>query len=253
MNPTFQAIPIIVVGCWTQESHRCHHTVSITASGQCPFPGLKGVQIPVQGVHGDTTLKVPSATYSVIFSHWYTHCPLCCKQPFDRCWLDSIQKCKNTYPVAQQTAETPHTSAAWFAGELTALVPGCPLWLHHCCLCNQVSLQLQLQGSSLQQSGLEAAECPKDKWENPTSWLAWAAIQAVQEWLLSQHCSWFAVLLWIGTIWFLKLEEKMNNEAGMERIGRREHKGVWWCTLLAVAKQMASFSQLSGLWMAGMA
>lgn len=47
---------------------------------------------------------------------------------FDRSWLGSIQKCENTFPVAQQTAETPHTCGTWFAGELTALVPGCPLF-----------------------------------------------------------------------------------------------------------------------------
>lgn len=52
MNPTFifQAIPIIMVGHWTQESHRHHHTASIAASAPCPFSGHKGVQTPIQGV-----------------------------------------------------------------------------------------------------------------------------------------------------------------------------------------------------------
>lgn len=39
-----------MVGYWAQESHRHHHTASIAANALCPFPGLKGVQTPVQGV-----------------------------------------------------------------------------------------------------------------------------------------------------------------------------------------------------------
>lgn len=94
-------------------------------------------------VNCDTTLKIPSATYSAILSCWYTCLPLlqAALTWTDPGWTQFRSVKTHTYS-GTATAETPHASGVCFAGELTALVPGCPPWLHHCCLCNQISLQL---------------------------------------------------------------------------------------------------------------
>lgn len=39
----------------------------------------------------------------------------------------------------------PRSSDACFAGDLRALIPSCPLWLHHYYLGNRVQLQLQFK------------------------------------------------------------------------------------------------------------
>lgn len=194
------------------------------------------VHLSKEFVNYRITLKMQFATYHGVQAADTLICLHAASNPdFNRSWLDlSIQKFKNAYPLAQQRVKMPHCSDACFAGDLTALVPSCRLWLttsvwvvvfnYNCSSRERFSFPL---------NAFETVECPKDKWENPTSWLAWAAMQAVQEWLPSTAlllvciacCNGNLLFVPLGTIWFLKLEEKMNDEASTDRVGKMRAQG----------------------------
>lgn len=122
----FRTIPLIVVGCWTQESHRHHQ--------QLPL-----LQVPCVPSLDSRECKHLSKEFVNCYYSENTICYLECHLELlvpsfasvlqaalawtDPGWIQ-FRSVKTHSPVAQQTAETPHASGACFAGELTALVPG---------------------------------------------------------------------------------------------------------------------------------
>lgn len=60
-------------------------------------------------------------------------------------WIYQFKNFKMHTLWHSEQCNMPHSSDACFAGDLTALIPSCPLWLHHCHLGHWVQLQLQFR------------------------------------------------------------------------------------------------------------